>query len=208
MPMYDRARASSRFRRFVNQSTHKNQKHPHPKQVLNKLVHEVSHRPPYCSVRLHKISDPSDFGIRLSLEGGGGGMCVSLSLSAAVRCLLRTCPNSLFSRRRPFFFGLISTTHERGHARPTRPRLDCLLIYIYFGVFPEALACDWPLDNLRACQWREACRLPCGLCPKRTNKPSSWNASSVGPNLPSAVFLSRAFPAEGARSRGSHLTLQ
>lgn len=59
--------ASSRFRRSSNQ-----RKRPHP-QVLNILSHhEVFH--PSSAVRLHKISDLSDFRIR------GREKCVCLSL--------------------------------------------------------------------------------------------------------------------------------
>ncbi len=55
------------------------------------------------------------------------------------------------------------------------------------------------------CAWPEACRLPCGLCPKRTNEPF-FLACVLGPNLPSAVFLSRAFlqTAQGLEGVTSH----
>jgi len=96
---------------------------PHP-QILNGLDREVLDRE---VSRLHKISNPSDFRMRRSLEG-----CVS-PLSAAVRCLLWTCPLG--------FFGWIKTRHAPHHLT------DCYLIY--FGVSRGA--------------WPEACRLPCGV---------------------------------------------
>jgi hypothetical protein len=76
---------------------------------------------------IDRRTTPQDFrSVQLPDPQLGGEECVSSLLSAAVRCLLRTCPLSLLG-----LFGRISTTRERTRSPDTHaPRLSL----IYFGV--------------------------------------------------------------------------
>jgi hypothetical protein len=66
------------------------------------------------------------------------------------------------------------TTRERTRPPDTpAPRLSLIYFWVHRGACLAMMVHAWP----------EACRLPCGLCPERTNKPSSLNAPSVPPSL-------------------------